>query len=208
MLIFNLISNPWQFLSFAIALLVAITIHEASHAGMAFLYGDPTAKNQGRLTLNPLAHLDLMGTIFLLIAGFGWGKPVHVNPNNFKNPKLDNLTVSLAGPMSNLLLATILGLFYRFIDFPAVVSQILVITIFFNLVLMIFNLIPIPPLDGSKILALFFPEETYLYFQQIGITLLFAVIIFSSFFFPILPTIMTKTVTFFFTLITGKPILM
>ncbi|MCL5407435.1 MAG: site-2 protease family protein [Patescibacteria group bacterium] len=208
MLIFNLISNPIQFISFVIALLVAITIHEASHAWVAFLYGDPTAKNMGRLTLNPFAHLDLLGTIFLLIAGFGWGKPVIVNPHNFKSPKIDNLTVSLAGPMSNLLLATILGLLYRFINFPDAVSQILVITIFFNLVLMIFNLIPIPPLDGSKILALFLKEETYLYLQQIGITLLFAIIIFSSLFYPILPTIMTKTVTFFFTLITGKSILM
>lgn len=208
MLIFNLISNPIQFLGFIIALLFAITIHEFSHAWVANLYGDPTAKLQGRVSLNPLAHLDLLGTIFLLIAGFGWGKPVSVNPNNFKNPKLDNLTVSLAGPMSNFLLATILGLLYRFINFPPIIDQFLILIIFFNFVLMIFNLIPIPPLDGSKILSLFLKEETYLYFQQIGITILFAIIIFSSFFYPILPTILTKTVSFFFTLITGKSILL
>lgn len=206
MLIFNLISDPLQFLEFIIALLVAITIHEASHAGVAYLYGDATAKMQGRLTLNPIAHLDPWGTIFLLLAGFGWGKPVPVNPNNFHNPKLDNLTVALAGPISNLLLATILGLVLRFINLPESINQLFVITIFFNLVLMIFNLIPIPPLDGSKILGLFLKTETYIYLQQAGMIILFAVIIFSSFFYPILPEIMTRTVTFFFTLITGKSI--
>lgn len=205
MLIFNLISNPLQFIGFVIALLLAITIHEFSHAWVANLYGDPTARLAGRMTLNPLAHLDLWGTIFLLLAGFGWGKPVPVNPNNFQNPKLDNLTVSLAGPISNLILATLLGLIYRFIDLPTSVAIFLVLVIFFNLVLMIFNLIPIPPLDGSKILGLFLPEETFMYLQQIGITILFALIIFSSFFYPIIPSLLTQAVSFFFTLITGKP---
>lgn len=206
-MIFNLISNPLQFLEFLVALLVAITIHEFAHAWVAYLYGDSTAKSQGRLTLNPLAHLDLLGTIFLLIAGFGWGKPVMVNPNNFKNPKLDNLTVSLAGPISNLVLATFIGLIYRFFNFPVIIDQFLILIIFYNLVLMIFNLIPIPPLDGSKILSLFLKEETYLYLQQIGITLLFAIIIFSSLFYPIIPELMSRAVTFFFTLITGKPVM-
>lgn len=204
MLLFNLITDPLQFFSFIVALLVAITIHEFSHAWTANYFGDPTAKNMRRITLNPIKHLDLYGTIFLLLAGFGWGKPVMVNPNNFKNPQLDNLTVSLAGPISNLLLATILGLLYRFIDFPTPVAEFLIIIIFFNLVLMIFNLIPIPPLDGSKIYGLFLKEDTYLFLQQIGTTLLLAFIIFSSFFYPILPVLLTKTVTFFFTLITGK----
>lgn len=207
MLIFNLISNPIQFLGFIVALLTAITIHEFSHAWAANVYGDPTAKNHGRLTLNPLAHLDPLGTVFLFLAGFGWGKPVPVNSNNFQNPKLDNLTVSLAGPISNLLLAIVLGLVFRFINFPLPVAQILTLVIFFNLVLMIFNLLPIPPLDGSKILALFLKEETYLALQQFGITLLFLLLIISSIFYPILPTFITKTVTFFFTLITGKSFL-
>ena len=207
MLIFNLISNPLQFVGFLIALLLAITIHEYSHAWAANLYGDATAKLHGRLTLNPLAHLDPLGTIFLFLAGFGWGKPVPVNSNNFRNPKLDNLTVSLAGPMSNFLLALFVGLIFRFINLPPAVSQFIVILIFFNLVLMIFNLIPIPPLDGSKILSLFLNEQTYLYFQQIGITLLFGLIIISSVFYPIIPAVLSRTVTFFFSLITGKPIL-
>jgi len=207
MLLFNLLTNPLIFLGFVIAILTAITIHEYAHAWTANFYGDPTAKSMGRLSLNPLAHLDLLGTIFLLIAGFGWGKPVIVNPRNFKNPKLDNLTVSLAGPMSNLLLAVILGLIYRFFKMPTVLEELLFLMIFFNLVLMIFNLIPIPPLDGSKILAIFTSEETYLKLQQFGIPLLFMIIIFSSFI-PLIPTLMSKTVGFFFTLITGKPILL
>ena len=207
MLLFNLFHNPLIFLGFLIAILVAITIHEYAHAWAANFYGDPTAKMMGRLSWNPLAHLDLMGTIFLLLAGFGWGKPVIVNPRNFKNPKLDNLTISLAGPMSNLLLATILGLIYRFVNLPAYFQVFFFLIIFFNLVLMIFNLIPIPPLDGSKILALFTSEHTYLVLQQIGIPLLFMIIIFSSFI-PIIPTFLSKTVSFFFTLITGKAILL
>jgi Zn-dependent protease len=207
MLLFNLFTNPLIFLGFIIALLVAITIHEYAHAWAANFYGDPTAKLMGRLSLNPLVHLDVIGTIFLLLAGFGWGKPVIVNPHNFKNPKLDNLTVSLAGPMSNLILAIIFGLIYRLFNLPNILEVFFFLIIFFNLVLMIFNLIPIPPLDGSKILAIFTSEETYLLLQQIGIPLLFIIIIFSSFI-PIIPTLMSKTVAFFFTLITGKPILL
>ncbi len=196
-----------MFLDFIVARLVAITIHEYAHAWVANFFGDSTAKLMGRLSLNPFVHLDLTGTIFLLLAGFGWGKPVIVNPRNFKNPRLDNLTVSLAGPISNLLLATALGLIYRFINLPGFLEQLFFLLIFFNLVLMIFNLIPIPPLDGSKILGLFTSEETFIRLQQIGIPLLFLIIILSSFV-PIIPTLMSNAVGFFFTLITGKPILL
>lgn len=202
MLLFNLITNPLQFISFLVAILGAISIHEFAHAYTANYYGDNTPKLMGRLTLNPFAHLDLWGTIFLLLAGFGWGKPVIINPQNFKNPRLDNLTVSLAGPISNLLIAIILGLILRFFNLPSLATSLLEIIIFFNLVLMIFNLIPIPPLDGSKILSLFVKEETYLVLQQIGIPILFGLIIFSQFI-PIIPTLMSKTVIFFFNILTG-----
>jgi len=208
MLIFNLFTNPWEFLSFIIALLAALTIHEFSHAWTANFFGDPTAKNHGRLTLNPIAHLDPLGTIFLLLAGFGWGKPVPIDPNNFKNPKLDNITVSLAGPISNLILAIFLGLIYRFFNLPLLLEQFFALMIFFNLVLMIFNLLPIPPLDGSKILSLFMNEETFYFLQQTGITLLFVILIFSSFFFPVIPNLISKAVSFFFMVITGKPIIL
>ena len=207
MLLFNLFTNPLIFLGFIVALLMAITIHEYAHAWTANFFGDSTAKSMGRLSLNPFVHLDLTGTIFLLLAGFGWGKPVIVNPRNFKNPQLDNLTVSLAGPISNLLLAVVLGLIYRFSNLSGFLEQLFFLLIFFNLVLMIFNLLPIPPLDGSKILGLFTSEETFVRLQQIGIPLLFLIIIFSSFM-PIIPTLMSRAVGFFFTLITGKPILL
>ncbi len=202
MLLFGIFRDPITALWIIVALLLAITIHEFSHAWMANFYGDPTAKLMGRLTLNPFAHLDLLGTIFLLIAGFGWGKPVIVNPRNFKNPLLDNITVSLAGPISNLMLSIVLGVILRFVPLPAMVMTVLELIIFFNLVLMIFNLIPIPPLDGSKILSLFVSENVFLALQQIGIFILFALVIFSSSI-PIIPLLLTKGVGFFFTLITG-----
>lgn len=206
MLIFNLIANPAQFIGFIIALVLALSFHEAAHAYVANALGDPTAKLHGRLTLNPIAHLDFLGTIFLLLAGFGWGKPVPVNPQNFRSPRLDNLTVALSGPMSNFLLATVFGLIFRFLSPPAPLDAVIALIIFFNLVLMIFNLIPIPPLDGSKILSLFLSDEMYLNLQRVGIGLLFALIIFSSFFYPVIPTLMFRGVSFFFTLITGKPV--
>lgn len=202
MLLFNHFSSLTQVIATLAALLVAITIHEFAHAWTANYYGDPTAKLMGRLSFNPLVHLDLIGTIFLLVAGFGWGKPVMVNPNNFKNPKLDNITVSLAGPISNLLLAVIIGIILRFVPLPSNVSLILEIFVFFNLVLMIFNLIPIPPLDGSKILSLFISDQVYLVLQQFGIFLLLILILFVNF----MPVI-SKIISFFFTLITGKALL-
>lgn len=203
MLLFSLFSSPLQFLFVAAAIVTGFTIHEFTHALVADKLGDKTPKMMGRLTLNPLAHLDFLGTVFLLLAGFGWGKPVIVNPRNFKNPILDNVTVSLAGPISNLAIAVVFGLIYRFIGLPPAVDQILIIFVFFNLVLMIFNFLPIPPLDGSKILSLFLPQDIYLQFEQIGTFLLFGLVLLSSFI-PIIPFILTKAVGFFFVLITGQ----
>ena len=126
-----------------------------------------------------------------------------VNPQNFANPKIDNLTVSLAGPVSNLALATIFGLIYRFANLPDLANSFLIIFVFYNLVLMIFNFLPIPPLDGSKILSIFLPEDIYNFFEQYGTYILLAVILLSPMI-PIIPFIMNKVVGFFFTLITGQ----
>jgi Zn-dependent protease len=202
MLLFSLISSPLQFIYFIIAIVMSLTIHEFSHAYAAEKLGDSTAKMMGRLSLNPLAHLDIWGTVFLLLAGFGWGKPVIVNPRNFKNPALDNLTTSLAGPMSNLLLAIVFGLILRFAPLPQSLQTLFYIITFYNLVFMIFNLIPIPPLDGSKILGLFLPEEVMINFQQYGMIILLVLVIFSSSI-PVIPYLLTHVVNFFFTLITG-----
>lgn len=197
-----------QLISLVISFVVALTIHEFFHAYIAFKFGDPTAKQMGRLTLNPIAHLDLIGTllpIILIITRspfvFGWGKPVIINPNNFKNPKLDNITVSLAGPISNFGMAVIFGLLIRFIDLPAGLLYLFASIMMIDLVFMIFNLIPIPPLDGSKILSLFISDHAYLVLQQFGIFLLLILIMFVNF----MPVI-SRIISFFFTLIIGKPI--
>jgi Zn-dependent protease len=154
----QLLDNPTDLLYFAIALLVAISIHEFSHAWVADYLGDPTPKKAGRVTLNPLAHLDPLGTIMLLLVRFGWGKPVPINPNNFKNPKLGSALTALAGPTSNFLLASLLALVYKLSSLgSSPFGTFLLLVIYMNLVLMVFNLLPIPPLDGSHFFALFFP---------------------------------------------------
>ncbi|MBU2564287.1 site-2 protease family protein [Patescibacteria group bacterium] len=146
-------------------LLMSVVIHEVSHGAMANHLGDPTAKYAGRLTLNPIKHLDIWGSIiipiFLLIASspflFGWAKPVPYNPNNLKNQKWGPAMVAGAGPGSNILIALVFGLALRFIPFANTVHtqsliQIFVYIVIINLLLAVFNLVPIPPLDGSKIL--------------------------------------------------------
>lgn len=140
----------------AITLIIAFTFHELAHAYVAYRFGDPTAKNQGRLTLSPLAHLDPIGTLLIFIAGFGWAKPVPVNRFYFKNPRRAGILVSLAGPVSNLLLAFIgMVIFVGFIDqmlASNVMTNFFYIFIQLNIVLFVFNLLPLPPLDGYRIL--------------------------------------------------------
>lgn len=139
----------------AIALLIAITIHEFSHALAADKLGDPTASLAGRISLNPLKHLDPIGTLMLLFFRFGWGKPVPFDPFNLRHPKRDTALISLAGPASNLILATLLALLIRFL--PSVLSVLAIPLIIMNVNLAIFNLLPVPPLDGAKILYGFLP---------------------------------------------------
>lgn len=160
------------------AILIAITIHEYAHGYIAYRLGDNTAFFAGRLTLNPLKHIDPIGTLMLLFAGFGWAKPVPVNPYNLMNPKRDMVLVSLAGPASNLILAVFFTLVFRLL--PVGVFQVgfgdslftmLYLTIQFNVVLAWFNLIPLPPLDGFKILAGLLPHRLsakLMAYEQIG----------------------------------------
>ncbi len=173
------------------AFLLAITVHEFSHAYMAYRFGDPTAKNMGRLTLNPLPHLDIFGTIALFLIGFGWAKPVMVNPHNLKNPRKDNLWIALGGPASNLLSALILGLLFRVlepilspIDFGQILMVMLLLAVRLNIILAVFNLLPIPPLDGYHILEGVVSSETYIKMQayeQFGSIILLGLIMISSF---------------------------
>lgn len=151
--------NFFSLITSVISLIIAITIHEFSHALIADRLGDPTPRSQGRLSLNPLKHLDLVGTIMLFLIHFGWGKPVQIDPYNLKNPKRDQLLISLAGPASNLLLAIILSIIIRFIPLNLFITFLISTVIQLNVLLAIFNLIPIPPLDGSKILLNLLPDD-------------------------------------------------
>ena len=149
---------------------LAISVHESAHGYMAYLLGDRTAKYSGRLSINPLHHMDLMGALCMLLFGFGWAKPVPVNPQYFKNPKGGMSLVGLAGPVSNFLLAlffsVLYGLWFRIFGFPRTLigdffTSLFAVGISLNVGLGIFNLIPFPPLDGSKILAYFLPNRWY-----------------------------------------------
>ncbi len=178
-----------------IILLYAIVFHEVSHGYAAYKLGDPTAKYEGRLTLNPISHLDPFGTILLplltfLATGFffGYAKPVPYNPYNLKNPQRDSILIALAGPLSNIFLAIVFTFFYKFLFLTQPIlfqslKDILVFAVRINLLLAFFNLLPLPPLDGSKLLLLKVPLEIYQYLEIYGFILIFIVI---WFFFPYL----------------------
>lgn len=190
MIISLLLSEPILFFAWLAAIVIAITIHEFSHAAMAYALGDPTAKNMGRLTLNPLAHMDIWGTLLLLFAGFGWGKPVPFNPYNLKSHRMGPALVAMAGPLSNIVMVIIFSLILRFI-YPVLgltesnyLFQFLFVLITLNAVLAIFNLIPVPPLDGSKLLFAFLPpsmENIKIFLTQYGFMILIGLIFIDNF---------------------------
>lgn len=161
------------------AVLIAITFHEFAHAFAADKLGDDTPRRQGRLTLNPLAHLDPVGSVMLIFAGFGWGKPVEINPSNFKRTismSKGEAIVSIAGPAMNLILAVIFTfLYFAIFKFATafcltqvgfVIVTLIRMTIFINIGLGVFNLIPLPPLDGSKVLKHFLPSRVKEWFEK------------------------------------------
>ncbi|NOY15243.1 MAG: site-2 protease family protein [bacterium] len=156
-------SDPINTFLFFGALLIAITVHEFAHAWVADRKGDPTARLQGRLTLNPLAHLDPMGTLFLILVGFGWGKPVPVDEFNLRNPKTDMALVALAGPAANIISAIVAaGLLHVLpMSLAGGYVQLFLAFITLSLVLAFFNLIPLYPLDGSRILGAVLPDEIW-----------------------------------------------
>lgn len=161
MIILDLLSNPLGALLWVIAIILALTIHEFSHALMGRLQGDHTAEHEGRLTLNPMAHIDWMGFALLVIVGFGWAKPTPFNPYNLKYKRFGPALVALAGPISNTLVVVVIGvalhLIYRFtgLDMNNLMIMFFVTLIEVNILLAVFNLIPIPPLDGAKLLYTF-----------------------------------------------------
>ena len=137
-------------------LMFALSFHEFAHAFVAYLSGDDTAQKEGRLTLNPFAHLDMVGSLMILFVGFGWAKPVPVNPLKLKNKDASLIKIALAGPLSNLFLALLAGMFVRYLNFFEInISESITMSVYFflyiNIALAIFNLIPVAPLDGSQI---------------------------------------------------------
>jgi Zn-dependent protease len=151
------------FLFSFLGLILAITIHEFSHALIADRLGDPTPRAAGRLTLNPLAHLDPLGTIMIFFVSFGWGRPIPIDPYNFSSPRRDELLVALAGPASNLLLGSFLGIIHLITGLNHPLLQFIALT---NFSLGIFNLLPLPPLDGSKIFLNLIPLDSALKWQE------------------------------------------
>ena len=185
-MLFSLFSNPISFLFYIVSLFIALSIHEASHALAADKLGDPTPRLDGRITLNPLAHIDLSGLLFMLFFGFGWGKPVMFDPYNLKNPRRDAALISLAGPASNLILALCLSILLRLfnllnLSLISTIGYLLfspLITI--NITLGIFNLLPIHPLDGFKIVGGILSEDQatdWFQLQKYGMIFLLLLII-------------------------------
>ncbi|MEI6691016.1 MAG: site-2 protease family protein [bacterium] len=161
-----LFSSPFSFIILAASLVIAITIHEFAHALAADKLGDPTPRSLGRLTLNPLAHLDPLGTLAILFVGFGWGKPVPFDPFNLRDRRRDGAIISLAGPLSNLALALIISLLIKFTPLIAF-SAILIPLLMLNVSLAVFNLVPVYPLDGEKILLGLLPADLAANFAEI-----------------------------------------
>ena len=186
-----------EYLFLIIILIFSIVIHEVSHGAVANYLGDPTAKEAGRLTLNPLPHIDPLGSIILpaililmnmILPGkgiiFGWAKPVPINPYNFRDQKYGSAKVALAGPAANLIIALVFGLALRF--FPAIVALpgldlMFSYIVYINILLAVFNLLPVPPLDGSHILFTFLPpgmENIKIFLSQFGLFILLFIIFF------------------------------
>ena len=189
----------------------ALSFHEFAHAWMAEKCGDNTAARMGRLTLNPMAHLDMMGSLMILFVGFGWAKPVPVDGRNLRNPRTDMMKVAAAGPVSNLLLAMVAGMVLRFMNGTGLLTDsIFILLIYFtriNIALAVFNLIPVAPLDGSQIFSGYLmktnPQLAWK-IQSYGPQVLFGLILFGYFTgFSILWLVMEPFVRFFMLLFAG-----
>lgn len=199
-----------QFAIMAPPFLLAITFHEFSHGYVAWKLGDPTASNEGRLTMNPLKHLDPLGVLAFFIIRIGWARPVPVNAAYFRNPLKDMMWVSIAGPGSNFLLALLSALLYRvllitagllpqFVAWP--LTEMVYFSVWINLVLGFFNLLPVPPLDGSRIITGFASAKTAMFFHRIERFGFF--IILGLFYLGIIPKIIFPMTNFFMKLATG-----
>ncbi|WP_294542938.1 site-2 protease family protein [uncultured Gemmiger sp.] len=167
----------------ALVVLIVIPFHEAAHALVSWLLGDPTAKNAGRLSLNPLRHFDPLGTLCMVLGGVGWAKPVSINPRRFRDPKIGMAVSAAAGPVSNFLLGFVSTIIYKAVWYasagqaPQLVMDFLWYMIAMNISLGVFNLIPVPPFDGSRIALLFLPRSLYFRVMQYERYIMAAVLI-------------------------------
>jgi len=193
-----------RILKFLPGIILGLTVHEFCHAWMAHRCGDSTSKDQGRITLNPLKHIDLLGFIMLIVAGFGWAKPVQFNEENLRNPKYDVMKIAVAGPLSNAVTAMILSILLSIYTLliPAyptqvlrVLSEVFLYAIYINWGLFIFNLIPLPPLDGSHLLLNQFKrfpalyDNLYKYGSYVFLALILATVVTKINLLPIWPVI-------------------
>jgi Zn-dependent protease len=178
-------ANPSAAVAFLLGLVIGITVHEASHAASAYLLGDDTAYRDGRVTLNPISHLDVLGSLMLLMAGFGWGKPTPVVPSKLRGGVFGPVAVALAGPISNLLIVAVCAALYLlppFRDDNGYLFILVAMVAFTNALLFVFNLIPIPPLDGSKVIFPFLPRALdgfVMFMNQYGPMILLGLILIS-----------------------------
>lgn len=176
---FTLNSDTIYWILFAVpTILIASTVHEYAHGWAAFKLGDPTAKAEGRLTLNPLKHIDPIGAISMVLFRFGWSKPVPINEYNFEKRELGTALTALAGPVSNMLLALLGGLLNWIIRPNGILYVILFVFVSINISLAVFNLLPIPPLDGHKIVRALLPKKIRYYWEQLEKFSIFIILLF------------------------------
>ncbi len=178
---FDFLNSVSDFLISLLAILFAISIHEFGHAFVAHLNGDDTAKNEGRMTINPINHIDPFGMLMMFLVHFGWAKPVPVNPYNFKNEKIGNITVSLAGIIFNLISAIVFALINKYVPIASI-KAVTFSLVMYNIGFAAFNILPIPPLDGWNIIATFLPKETVykIYEYSKYTTILFIILIMTN----------------------------
>ena len=149
-----------------IGLMVCVTVHEAAHAWVAYKLGDPTPKVAGRVSLNPGRHLDPIGTLMIFLIHFGWGKPVIFNYHNLKHPRRDSALIALAGPLTNFLTALVVAIILKYLTLPAFLDPVFKVIYQLSLILFLFNLLPIAPLDGSKFIGFFVPASKEMWYQR------------------------------------------